>query len=142
MITVPIVQTIIAGIAFGLWPLLMNRSGLNGNVAALVLTVTGLVLILPIAFRSIWAEPEIFTDVRWGMAISAGIAGAVGVLIFNSALAQASMHYVSILFMLLLAMQAMVSAGHSVWVNGGMSHSHIIGFILTLTGSLLLLRTS
>jgi hypothetical protein len=46
------IKAVLAGVFFGIRPLLMNRSGLNGNVSSAVFSLACLVGTMPFALRS------------------------------------------------------------------------------------------
>ncbi len=43
-------KAIVAGVFFGIWPLLMNKSGLSGNVSSAVFGLGVLMIVAPFAF--------------------------------------------------------------------------------------------
>ena len=47
-----VASSVLAGIMFGIWPIMMNKSGLNGNMATFVLTVIVLLVVTPFALKS------------------------------------------------------------------------------------------
>lgn len=91
-------KALIAGVAFGIWPLLMNRSNLSGNVATSIYTIVVMLLVLPFA----WGNLKSASQGNWWMIILAGIAGAVGMLYYNGILAEASSKRVGTLIVLML----------------------------------------
>ena len=81
------VRAILAGVLFSFWPLLMNRSGLTGNVSSAVFTLGAFIVVSPFAlyeFRS--TTPSIV----WAMAIGACVFGGLGLLVFNGMLSKAT----------------------------------------------------
>ena len=79
------IRAILTGIFFGIWPLLMNRSGLSGNVSSFVLVVIMLGCILPFSVGNLGS---IFNpDVKLLFAMGASVCGGAGILLLNSILA-------------------------------------------------------
>ncbi len=128
------IRAILSGIFFGAWPLLMNRSGLNGNVSAFVLTSIVLICVFPFAFGSMGT---IFSA-NWVMVIGAGILGAAGGILFNGMIVKAVPENLGSLFVLMLIVQIAVPAIYQVAV-GGITAAKGIGFILAAVAALLLL---
>ena len=62
-------QAVIAGVFFGIWPLLMNRSGLNGNFSSFVFTAVILVCIAPFAI----GHAGNLSQANWFMVVGAGV---------------------------------------------------------------------
>src|SRR3989338_155005 len=158
------VRGMITGILFGLWPLFMNRSGLNANISAVAFSATALVVILPVAFVSngsslmnikwmvvigclftaffIAASVAIVNssstaDVIWKMVVAAVISGALGLLVFTSMLEKATPQNVSYLFVLMMIFQITVPAVWHIIMNG-LTVSKIIGFLAAVLAAILL----
>jgi len=126
----------IAGILFGAWPLIMNRSGLESGVTTVILSTTTLVLVAPFALRSDFSSAA---QHPWLIALAAGIVGGLGLLAFNSALAKASTERVGSLFVLMTIVQISVAALYHAWVNGGVSIKQGVGFAAAACAAFLLL---
>jgi hypothetical protein len=88
------VRAMLTGIFFGIWPLLMNRSGLSGNVSSLVLVVVMLGCILPFSVGNLGSIID--PDIKWTFAIGASFFGAAGILLLNNILAMATPQRVSL----------------------------------------------
>lgn len=130
----------VAGLFFGLWPLFMNRSGLSGSVSSLVFTSVVLLCVLPFGIRHILGGTEDFAQVSWMMAIVAGICSAIGVMAFNSMLANATPQKVGTLFVLMIIVETVVPAAYSVVINGGVSLTRAAGFVFAAIAAILLTR--
>ncbi len=128
-------KALIAGIFFGVWPLLMQRSGLGGNVSSLAFAVLVALCVSPFALSSIGD----LSGVKWAFVVSAGIAGAVGILSFNGMLAKATAQNVSVLFVLMIVTQTAVPAIYGIIMNGGrLSLVRLAGFALAIASAILL----
>ena len=132
------ISSIIAGVFFGLWPLLLNKSGLNGNVASIIFSGIGFICIAVVAFTI--GNMSIPTHTNWWLAIAAGAVSAVGVLIFNNVLAKSSPLNVTTLFALMLVVQIAVAAIYQVIISGNLSITKGLGFIFAVATTVLLLR--
>lgn len=132
------VLSVFAGVFFGLWPLLLNRSGLNGNVASVIFSGIGFICIAAFAFTI--GKMSIPAHTNWWLAIAAGAASAIGVLIFNNVLAKSSPLNVATLFVLMLVVQIAVAAIYQVIVSGNLSIIKSLGFIFAGVTAWLLLK--
>ena len=130
------IRAILAGLFFGAWPLFMNRSGLNGNTATFAFTVIVLISIIPFSINGLSA----IVGANWVMAVAAGIAGAIGLLVFNSMLAEASVVNVGTLFVIMIVAQISVPAIYKVVVSGELSLAQGSGFVLAVIAGILLTK--
>ena len=78
--------------------------------------------------------------INWKMVAAAGIAGAIGVLFFNGMLAKATKENVGMLFVIMIVVQTTIPAINYAIMNGGMSPSKIIGFVMAFAAAILLTR--
>jgi hypothetical protein len=130
------IRAILTGIFFGIWPLLMNRSGLSGNVSSFVLVVIMLGCILPFSIGNLGS---IFNpDVKWLFAMGASVCGGAGILLLNSVLARATPKHVGLLLVLTFVLQMIVPAVYHVVVTGGLTVTKGAGFALAITSAILL----
>lgn len=130
------VKALLAGLFFGLWPLLMNKSGLSGNVSAMAFSGLVLVFVTPFAIGDIGH----MMNIRWMMVVGAGLFGAVGVMCFNGMLAKATPQSVSTLFVLMIVVQTAVPAIYQAIINGGVSLTKGVGFALAAIAAVLLCK--
>lgn len=119
-------RALIAGIFFGIWPLLMQRSLLPGNVSAWVFGAVSLVIVSPFAFREIGNVP--FQEVKWIFGILAGTSGAIGIIAFNGGLSKTTPSTVSDFFVLMMVVQIAVPAVYQVVMTGNLTFSKLFGF--------------
>lgn len=128
------VRALIAGIFFGMWPLFMNRSGLNGNVASTAFTVGVLICVTPFALGSLGnlGKPN------WKMIIGASIIGSIGLLLFNGMLAKATPQNVSAYFAVMILAQVSVPAIYNIIETGKMTTTKGFGFLLAIISGVLL----
>lgn len=129
------VRALLAGLFFGLWPLLMNKSGLSGNVSALAFTVGVLVIVSPFALYELRGTT---TSVAWMMVVGACFAGAFGLLAFNGMLAKASPQTVGSLFVMMLVVQIATPALYQVMNDGGLTTTKAVGFAAAILAAFLL----
>jgi len=131
------VKAIVAGVFFGIWPLLMNRSGLNGNVSSACFSAMVLVGVLPFALHS---SGLILPTANWTMVILAGMCGALGLLSFNGMLAGASIQNIGALFVSMTLVQVAVAALYQTLMTGHISIDKFMGYLLATVAAYLLLR--
>lgn len=127
-------KMVITGIVFGVWPLLMNKSGLSGGTATATIAFFVLLLVAPVGIY----DGLVFTGSRWWFAILAGFFAAAGMLMFNSMLAGATHDSVGRLFVIMLVFQIAVPAIYHVCANGGLTIKSSAGFLAAITTVLLL----
>jgi hypothetical protein len=130
-------RAVLTGLFFGGWPLLMNRSRLNGDVSSAVFCFFALMTVLPLALKSVGHS---LTNVNWVMAISAGFLAGLGLLAFNSMLAKANPVSVGTLVILMLVVQIAVPALYQVIVTRHLTASGTIGFAAAVTAAYFLTR--
>ena len=130
------IKAIVSGILFGIWPLLMNRSGLSGNLSTLVFATVVLVCVFIVSFSSI--QNITVTSLPW--AIGAGIVGAIALLVFNSMLAKATPQAVGTFIVLMIIAQITIPATYQAILNGGLPASKIVGFVFAAVAAILLLK--
>ncbi|MDD5289934.1 MAG: hypothetical protein PHT40_01880 [Patescibacteria group bacterium] len=131
-------EAALAGILFGTYPLFINRSGLNGNVAAGFYCLMCLVVILPLALRSI--DNAELAKANWVMAITASIIGAIGTLALNDFLfkTKRSPEKAASLYLIMLMIQISVPAFYKCIITRQVSLAKIIGFLAAILAAFLL----
>lgn len=131
----PHIKVMLAGLFFAMWPLFMNRSGLNPSVASAVFIISSFVVVLPFA---LYGMVGMDWNVRWQFGVIAGVFGAVGVIFFNSVLSKVTPKDVGALFTLLLVTQIVVAAAYQTYMSGGLTVPKAIGFIGAIMVAILL----
>ena len=129
-------KSIIAGVLFGIWPLVMNRSGLAGNLATFVFASVVLICVFPFAVGNL----SDIGNSYWVWAVAAGVFAAVGLLLFNSVLSKATPQSVGTFFVLMIIIQTVVPAVYQVIMNGEISFTKLAGFVLAAVASFLLIK--
>ena len=129
------VKAILAGIFFGIWPLLMNRSGLSGNVSSAVFALGVLIFVSPFALYEL---RSMTANVAWTMAISACVFGGLGLLAFTEILSKATPQTVGSLFVLILVIQIATLALYQVINDGGLTVYKTIGFLAAIIAAIML----
>lgn len=127
-------QAMLSGLLFGIWPLLINRSGLRGTFSAFVISATLCACAAPIVL----ADVRGFADAKWSIAIAGALIAAAGMLAFNSMLAKADQQSVSALFVLMIVVQSAVPAAYQAFQAGGITLTRGIGFALAIAAAALL----
>jgi drug/metabolite transporter (DMT)-like permease len=96
------VLAVLAGISFGLYPLLANRSQMQGNPLSLSLLIMAIILCAPFAFKQGIHLPN-----QTGLLflVSAGVLFGLGMLFFTGMLSKASTTQVASLFILMTVVQ-------------------------------------
>jgi hypothetical protein len=128
------IRAMLAGLSFGLWPLFMNRSRLNGNMSSLAFGAVATIVVLPFALRSLRGAAA----ADWNMVMIAGVLGACGLLFFNAVLAKASPTEVGRLFVLMVVVQISIPALYQVILNRHLSIGTACGFAAAVLAACLL----
>ncbi len=128
------VKAVLAGLLFGIWPLLINKSGLNGNIASFIISSIVLLGVFPFAIGSMGN----ISNTNWLILIGAGILGAMGMLLFNGMLTKTTPQSVSSLFVLMLVVQIIPPAVYQVTI-GGMTAMKGFGFVFAMIAAILLI---
>lgn len=131
-------KALLAGVAFGIWPLVMNRSGLSGNVSSFVFGIAVALCVSPFALSNLHGGS--FAGVDWKMVFLAGGFGGVGLLFFNGMLARAKPQDLGSLFVMMIVTQTMVAAIYQVIVARTLAPSRGAGFLLAIIAAILLAR--
>jgi drug/metabolite transporter (DMT)-like permease len=129
-----ILKMMVAGVLFGAWPLLMNRSGLSGATATAVLGIIMFLLALPVALQA--GIPP--AGRNWWLAIAAGFCIGLAFLAFNSGLAKATPEIVGQLVIFMVVVQMVVPAAHQAAVNGHLTVKSALGFVAAAIAAILL----
>jgi hypothetical protein len=129
------VRAMLAGLAFGLWPLFMNRSRLNGNMSSLAFGAVATLVVLPVALTSARGAAAV---ADWKMVMIAGVLGACGLLFFNAVLAKAVPTEVGKLFVLMVVVQISVPALYQVIMSRHLSLATACGFAAAVLAACLL----
>ncbi len=130
-----LIKMIVAGVLFGCWPLLMNRSGLTGMSSALVFVVVNLLFVAPIALKiGVTAG-----GVDWRYAIAAPCVAGLGLVVFSDGLAKATPTTVGRLFVIMTVVQITVPAIYHTIMNGHIALKTGLGFATAIITAILLI---
>lgn len=124
----------LAGILFGLWPLFMNKSNLNGGTSVTFFAVIVLLSVLPFG---IYSGLNI-SGSKWWFAVLAGCSGALGLIAFSSVLSKVTKEEVGQLFILMVVVQVSIPAIYHVYTNGGLTLKTAGGFAAAIVAAFLL----
>lgn len=129
-----ILKMIIAGISFGVWPLLMNKSNLNSTTSTVIFAIIIAILVTPVGFYQGFS----ISGSKWWFALFAGFVGAVGLLVFNSGLSKVIPEAAGRLFVIMIVVQTAVPSLYSMILGGELKIKTIIGFIFAIISAILL----
>jgi drug/metabolite transporter (DMT)-like permease len=130
------IQVIIAGLLFGMWPLIYNRSGLSGNPGTLLFVAFMLVIIVPyVVFKK---EVPSTPTIGWLIVFFASVVSAMGLFFFTDAIGRVPPQKASSLFVLMIVVQIMVPAIYEVLLKQSVSIKHAAGFICAILAAILL----
>jgi hypothetical protein len=117
-------KAVAAGICFGIWPLLMNKSGLNSAEASAALSLFLLAVVSP--FLLINGLPQL-SAVRWELALPACLFDALGLLALNSLLSSASGTEAGRAFVIVTVVQVAIPAMYLAVLAGGLTLRSVTG---------------
>lgn len=112
----------VAGICFGLWPLVMNRVRLDPFATVIIFLVGSLLFASPAAFFGNWSG---ITGGQLRVAAIACAISAVGTICFNRMLATTTVGDVANMLLLMLVVQVAVPA--AVLLRNGASARQVTG---------------
>ncbi len=126
---------LVAGLFFGIWPLIMNRSGLGGVQSAIIFSTCAAVII--IAFGGM-TQGFNFTGAKFSYVFIASCFGGAGLIFLSIGLAHTSPKQVSKLFLIMVIAQIVVPATYHAFVNGGLDVRTGLGITTALVTAFLL----
>ena len=126
--------SIVAGISFGAWPLVMNKSPLPWGTSSAIFTTTILLCMIPFAINN----PGNVTKRTIWIPIIAGLISAVGISCFNSMLVKATKQNLGSLFLIMIVIQTAFPIAYDIMMNNGISMKKGLGFIMALTTCIVL----
>ena len=118
-------RVVVAGICFGVWPLVMNKSGLSGNLSSLVLTLIVLIIVGSVSFGDIGKV----VGVNWWAVVIASVVSAVGLLALNGGLATVTPQQVGVFLISITLIQVSAAALYHV-IQNGITMDKLLGFAL------------
>jgi hypothetical protein len=127
-------RSMLAGLCWGIWPFLLQRSRLTGDFSSFAFTVVILVCVAPFALKNVGD----LSQVNWLMLIGAAICSATGLRSFNGMIEKATSQNLGSLFVLMIVVQISVPAIYDVVSNGGITVSKGIAFVLAVVVVVLL----
>lgn len=131
-------QALLSGIFFGIYPLLLNYSGVGGNLRAAVWCLLALIGVTPFA---LWSGTSQLASANWWALGGAGVLGALALVLLNGFLAGAKPENAGQLFVLMNVTQIAAGALYFVMMNGWhLPIDKAAGFILAGVVAWLLLR--
>ena len=130
-------KALLAGIAWGIWPLFMAKSGVSGNISSTVFSIVVVIGVLPFALSNMGGS---LAAANWTMVVVAGLISAGGLLLFNSMLASSTHHNVGALIVVMTLAQTAVPAFYQVVSDGRLSVARGIGFVAAFVAAVLLIK--
>lgn len=118
------IQAVLAGLMFGIYPLLLNKSKLGGNIMAAVFTFAVFMFIFPFATGQI----KNLAGADWRMLLGSAAVSAIGMMCMTSYLASSSQSSVGLLVILMVVIQAIVTACYQIAMDRGVSLAKVVGF--------------
>ena len=148
------IKAVVPGILFGLWPLLMARSGLDGYGQAAVFAGSTYLGVLPffiIRINAGWASSvsiiitaaasfllllkivsTAYTDLKMPWAYAAGVSAGMGLLLFTEVLAKSTRETIGSLFVIMVLAQICIPAIYQLTAPGNFKMSKIIALIIAV----------
>lgn len=130
------VYMVLTGICFGIWPLMMNRSGLSGTPASVIFIGTSMLFVLTVA--ALTRSFDFSGNVHWPIAIGASILGGIGLLSLNAGLAAISPQMVGKLIIVMILVQIAIPAVYDMYMNTGIELKTVLGIVFAVVAAALL----
>lgn len=116
-----------SGILFGVWPILMQRSGItNVYISTAVMEAIVFFTLLPLGIVNLGASD--YAKMNWPFTVGASVCAAIGVLLFNSGIAKVPLNSIGTFFVLMIVVQITVPAVFQVLLTG-FSRERVLGFM-------------
>lgn len=135
MIELQQMKAVLAGIGFGIWPILLSRSNLTGNLMSTV--YCAMVLTIVATFTAYRTGLSGLAQANWTFVVLGAIVGAAALLTFNDGLSETSTQTVSTFIVLTTLAQVAVPALYQV-TQVGITPSKLAGFALAGVAAYLL----
>lgn len=129
-----VLLSIVAGVCFALWPGILNRCGLYGNLPSFAWAAVAAMCILPFC-RNI----NTLGSANWLFITIAGAIGAVGIMCINGAFAKAGPANGSTIIMLMVVAQ-MITPFVGQIVSGDISMTKLVGIIGLIVCSIVVMK--
>ena len=134
------IRAILAGVAWGIWPLVMNRSGLSGNISSAAFAAVALLGTLPFAAFALRDMGGPLAHANWTLVVVSGLLGAACMLLFNGMLAKAAPQNVGMLFVVMIVAQTAIPALYQTIMDGHLTASRMVGFAAAFVAAFFLTR--
>ena len=122
------IYSLIAGLFWGLWPIIMKKSGAEGFVSGAIFTGASFIAILPFVITSGQIQ-SLEPTPKLGYAVLAGVIGAAGVLFFNTALAKADPANIGTMILIMIMAQVAVPTIFQLVFQGDYSLRKLVGIV-------------
>jgi drug/metabolite transporter (DMT)-like permease len=134
-----VVLSVIAGIAFGLWPMLMRKGNVGGLMQSLILSSF---TVITVVVLNILYPPQAL-NVKPLFAIAGGIVATIGVVFYTTALSKANELKINLstIVLLQIIMQVMVPVLFQVILDGvGISKEKLAGIFFGVLAIICLVK--
>jgi quinol-cytochrome oxidoreductase complex cytochrome b subunit len=128
-------KAVLAGMLFGIWPLLIKASGLNAGTVTVLGSGLMILFVMPFALANGISLGE---SKWWWLIFVMSSMTAVACLTFNGIMAEAKPSSAGLLFIIMLVMQTVAPAVYHSIVNQHLSIRTLAGFITAITACILL----
>lgn len=130
---------LVAGLLFGGWPLVMNRSGLSGYASAAIFAGLAFLTVLPFAGAK-GAVEEVLQTPANGLtfAFIAAFMGGLGLIAFNTMLAKSDPKEVGLMLIFMIMVQMALPAVSYMVQAGELSPRKLSGIALAFVAAKLL----
>ena len=127
------VKAILSGICFGLWPLIMNKSGLKGSLSSVLMCGVSFLILLPMAIKGFD-----ISNVNMFYGVLASVVASIGIMFFNDMLSHATPQNVSMFIVTMILFQISIPAIYYIFQNGVIGYTKAIGFLLAIIAIILI----
>lgn len=129
--------SILAGLLFGAWPLIMKKSDLTPMAAAFTLTVMSLAVYLPFLSRQDYPKTGVLT-IGFGLAVIAGLMNGFGTIAFQKMLADKNIEITVGILLVILTQVVVTAVGGSLFYSEPFTTKKVVGLFTAALAAYLL----
>ncbi len=127
---------VIAGLCFGIWPLIMKSSGFNATMASFVLTVVSLLVYLPLLKTNF--DATAFLKIGMLLAVASGLLNGIGTVAFQKMVGAKGMEITQGVLIVIMIQVVITAAGGRLFYGDLFTAKKILGILAAVIAAYLL----
>lgn len=137
LVKISLVEVVIAGVGAGLWPLVMQKSGLGGSAIALVCGICSFFAALCL-FGMNGLQGVALASVKCLPAVAGGLMGALALLLLSDVAHKSSPKELATLYVVMLVVQIAMPVLYILLSHGHITFKQGVGLAAAVVAALLL----